>query len=59
MLHNIDSIQDLIGTPKLSGIADKSYQLLLSQAFVKEAEVSRPWAGSVSTNGSVLEDGGY
>jgi hypothetical protein len=45
MLHNIDSIQDMIGTPKLSGIADKSYQLLLSQAFMKEAEVSRPWAG--------------
>jgi hypothetical protein len=44
MLHNNESIQDMIGAPKLSGIADKSYQLLLSQAFMKEAEVSRPWA---------------
>jgi len=43
MLHNVDSIQDMIGTPKLSGVTDKGYQLLLSQAFMKEAEVSRPW----------------
>jgi hypothetical protein len=43
MLHNIDSIQDMIGTPKLSGITDKSYQLLLPQAFMMEAEASRPW----------------
>jgi len=43
MLHNVDSIQDMIGAPKLSGVNHKGYQLLLSQAFMKEAEITRPW----------------
>jgi hypothetical protein len=33
----------MITTPKLSGISDKTYQLILSQAFMKQAEVLRPW----------------
>jgi hypothetical protein len=43
MLKNADSIQEMITTPKLSGISDKTYQLILSQAFMKQAEVLRPW----------------
>jgi hypothetical protein len=43
MLNSIGNIQGMICNPKLSGITEKSYQALLSKAFMKEAEVSRRW----------------
>ena len=43
MLNSIGNIQGMIYNPKLSGITEKSYQTLLSKAFMKEAEVSRRW----------------
>jgi hypothetical protein len=44
MLHNVDAIQGMIECPRLSAVTDTNYQLLLSQAFMKEAQVSRPWS---------------
>ena len=44
MLHNVDAIQGMIECPRLSGVTDINYQLLLSKAFMREAQVSRPWA---------------
>ena len=44
MVHNADAIQGMIECLRLSGVADANYQLLLSQAFMKEAQVSRLWS---------------
>ena len=48
MLQNVDKIQDMINAlpvsnPTLSGIEEKRSQIILSQAFMKEAEKFRPW----------------
>jgi hypothetical protein len=44
MLHNADAIQGMIECPRLSGVTDMNYQILLSQAFMRESQVSRPWS---------------
>ena len=48
MLNNVDTIKELINAlpvsnPLLSAIEEKRSQIILSQAFMKEAEKLRPW----------------
>jgi hypothetical protein len=44
MLHNVDTIQGMIECPRLSCVPDTNYEILLSQALMKEAQVSRSWS---------------
>ena len=51
MLNDIDKIQDMINAlpvlnPMLSAIEEKRSQIILSQAFMKEAEKTRPWTAT-------------